>query len=511
MKTKFVRFAIVLALLTLGTFNPPLFTACAQDTAFTYQGRLNDGTNPANGEYDFQFYLRDTGSGGNPVGPTNGIGVVGVTNGLFTVTLDFGNQFPGDDRWLEIGVRTNHAASFVTLAPRQKMTPAPYAIFANTASNLPSSAQLNVTGLTIRNNVSGAPNVIGGASDNYVSGGVVGATIAGGGAVNYFGGIYSNTVTVDFGTVSGGYDNTASGAEATVSGGDGNTASESDATVSGGEDNTASGEDAMVSGGVDNTASGDFSFAAGQEAQAVHDGSFVWADASGGIFSSTAPNQFSVRASGGIRFAGDLQFSGGNAYHNLSMSGGNSTGYLYGSYPALGDGIHLGYNWFYDANGAGRIINNGGGTSRLSMDYGEVVVAVGDVGAAPTATRIDVTTSGVAVYGTFDNHSDRNEKQDFEPVSSSHVLDEVLRLPVSEWSYKVDPKTRHIGPVAQDFYSVFNIGTDDKHIAPIDEGGLAFAAIQGLDQKLEKQRAENAELKQRLETLEKIILHQKSN
>ena len=76
------------------------------------------------------------------------------------------------------------------------------------------------------------------------------------------------------------------------------------------------------------------------------------------------------------------------------MSGGNSTGYLYGSYPALGDGIHLGYNWFYadDANGAGRIINNGGGTSRLSMDYGEVVVAAGDVGAAPTATRIDVTT-----------------------------------------------------------------------------------------------------------------------
>ena len=83
--------------------------------------------------------------------------------------------------------------------------------------------------------------------------------------------------------------------------------------------------------------------------------------------------------------------------------------------------------------------------------------------------------------------------------------------PVSEWSYKVDPKTRHIGPVAQDFYSVFKIGTDDKHIAPIDEGGLAFAAIQGLDQKLEKQRVENAELKQRLEALEKIILHQKSN
>ena len=97
------------------------------------------------------FYLRDTGSGGNPVGPTNGIGVVGVTNGLFTVTLDFGNQFPGDDRWLEIGVRTSHAASFVTLAPRQENDASAVCYFLPTRRAiclLP--AQLNVTGLTIR-------------------------------------------------------------------------------------------------------------------------------------------------------------------------------------------------------------------------------------------------------------------------------------------------------------------------------------------------------------------------
>jgi hypothetical protein len=105
----------------------------SQGTAFTYQGRLNDGTNPANGSYDFQFYLRDDGSGGNPVGITNNVGGVDVTNGLFTVTLDFGNQFSGADRWLEIGVRTNGVASFVTLSPRQKLTPTPYAIFASTA------------------------------------------------------------------------------------------------------------------------------------------------------------------------------------------------------------------------------------------------------------------------------------------------------------------------------------------------------------------------------------------
>ena len=71
----------------------------------------------------------------------------------------------------------------------------------------------------------------------------------------------------------------------------------------------------------------------------------------------------------------------------------------------------------------------------------------------------------------------------------------------------------HRLPVAQDFYSVFNIGTDDKHIAPIDEGGLAFtAAIRGWIKNLKNSAAENAELKQRLEKRwKKIILHQKSN
>ncbi len=53
-----------------------------------------------------------------------------VSNGLFTSTLDFGNQFPGADRWLEIAVRTNGGGAFSTLAPRQALTPTPYAIFA---------------------------------------------------------------------------------------------------------------------------------------------------------------------------------------------------------------------------------------------------------------------------------------------------------------------------------------------------------------------------------------------
>src|SRR6516225_2221736 len=96
----------------------------AQGTAFTYQGRLNDGTSPANGNYDMQFYLRNAAVAGSPVGNTNTVAPVQASNGLFTVTLDFGpGIFSGSSLWLEIGVRTNGSlAAYATLSPRQQLT-----------------------------------------------------------------------------------------------------------------------------------------------------------------------------------------------------------------------------------------------------------------------------------------------------------------------------------------------------------------------------------------------------
>ena len=114
--------------------------AAAQGTAFTYQGRLNDGTNLANGSYDLKFSLFDNALTGNRIGSSLIVAPAGVTNGLFTVTLDFGANFPGASRWLEIGVRTNGSvASYATLSPRQQLTPAPYAI---TAENIEPGAGL---------------------------------------------------------------------------------------------------------------------------------------------------------------------------------------------------------------------------------------------------------------------------------------------------------------------------------------------------------------------------------
>ena len=108
----------------------------AQGTAFTYQGRLNDNGNPASGTYDLQFTLRDALTAGNVIGSSLTNSTVAVSNGLFTVTVDFGGGvFSGAARWLEIGVRTNGSVSaYTTLSPRQPITSTPYAIQAASAT-----------------------------------------------------------------------------------------------------------------------------------------------------------------------------------------------------------------------------------------------------------------------------------------------------------------------------------------------------------------------------------------
>ena len=543
-----------------------------QGTAFTYQGRLNDGGAPANGNYDLRFILYDSSVGGNQQGPILTNAATAVNSGLFTVTLDFSNQFPGAARWLDIAVRTNGNGTFTALNTRQLLAPTPYAITANSASNLlgtlpavqlpaavvtNNSTGVNLAGTFTGNganltnvpaaslgglgaagfwktggnggttpgvnfvgttdnvplelwvngsrafrlepNTNGAPNVIGGAAVNFVStnnpyAATEGATIAGGGGAgpDFFVGSTVNTTNGIYAPF------------ATVGGGGGNVVS-------------ANAPWATVPGGYFNYASGACSFAAGGNAQATGHNSFVWSDGGppfyGPPFTSTANGQFAVRAYGGVWLEADVQIGTGTSdYRKLALGGGNSTGFLYGSYPKWGDGIHLGYNYYADASGADWIPATDGPTSRLSVGYGYVGIYIGGVNTAPNTQRLLANSSGVTVNGSFSNQSDRNAKQDFASISPAEILDKVARLPVSEWSYKEDPATRHVGPVAQDFYSLFSLGIDDKHITPLDEGGVALAAIQALNQKLEATRAEikrrdaeNAELKRRLEKLEQLI------
>ena len=343
MKSKLLTLG-VLALLS--TINYQL-TAGPLGTAFTYQGRLNDGANPAQGIYNLRFALYDALSGGAQVGSTLTNSATGVTNGYFTVTLDFGAQFDGNARWLEIGARVNGGGAFTTLAPRQPLTPAPYALYApnagaaatansvaavnvtgtlglaqlpgavvtNTATGVnlngsfsgngagitavdaalldglhgsafwklagnagttPGTAFLGTTdnqplelkvngmrGLRLEPGTYGAPNLIGGSPDNWVADGVMGATIAGGGAADLGGGSFSNTVASLFGTVGGGMANTIKpwtdkpAGFSTIGGGRQNEiqADVSSSTIGGGTQNTIQNDAgfATIGGGNTNT------------------------------------------------------------------------------------------------------------------------------------------------------------------------------------------------------------------------------------------------------------------
>jgi len=92
--------------------------------------------------------------------------------------------------------------------------------------------------------------------------------------------------------------------------------------------------------------------------------------------------------------------------------------------------------------------------------------------------------------GVWTSVSDRNAKEDFKAITPGDVLSKVLSLPITQWKYKVEPAgLKHIGPVAQDFHAAFGLGDSDKAIGTVDESGVALAAIQGLNQKVDEKDA----------------------
>lgn len=164
MKVNSKILTVSIAFVILSILNSQYSSALAQGTAFTYQGRLNDSGSAANGIYDLRFGIYDASTGGNQAGNFITNSAVGVTNGLFTTTLNFGGIFTGTNYWLDIGVRTNGASAFTALTSRQPLTPIPYAIQANNA-NVANS----LPALQIQQNSDGAPNIIGGSPLNFVS------------------------------------------------------------------------------------------------------------------------------------------------------------------------------------------------------------------------------------------------------------------------------------------------------------------------------------------------------
>src|SRR5438552_4142304 len=122
--------------------------ASAQSTALTYQGRLNDGGAPANGVYDLEFRVFDAFSGGSQQGGTVTVYDLGITNGLFSATLDFGSApfNGGANRWLNVAVRPGASAgAYTNVAPRQPITATPYAITSGNVTGTVAASQLSGT------------------------------------------------------------------------------------------------------------------------------------------------------------------------------------------------------------------------------------------------------------------------------------------------------------------------------------------------------------------------------
>jgi hypothetical protein len=369
-------------------------------------------------------------------------------------------------------------------------------------------------------------STIGGGYGNS-AGGVItntsisGATVAGGVsnradcAYSFIGGGKNNLVldtlttpiaTSPYAVIAGGEANTVDSYGSTsdhsaIGGGYANQVQASDySVISGGYNNNIYfGNWSVIPGGQYNVVGGNYSFAAGQSASTYNNGTFIWSDSTAGTFSSTGDNQFCVRAHGGIQVEGSTSMF----FTTTTRQMLNLFGIQYGI------GVQSSTEYFRSASDfcwfKGGVHNNaqhnpGGGTEMMRLDG----------------------SGNLNISGGFGSLSDRNAKEKFEPVRPRDVLEKVTTLPVSRWSYKTDPDTRHVGPMAQDFYAAFSVGTDNKHIGLGDEGGVALAAIQGLNEKVEsenaflreqlnREQAENTELKERLDRLEKLILSKNSN
>jgi hypothetical protein len=488
-----------------------LVQAASPGTAFTYQGRLFIGDVPANGLYDLQFTNYDAATGGSALGGFN-TNALPVTNGLFTVTLDFGAVFDGTPRWLEISERTNNVGAFGTLAPRQLLAAAPYATYAASAGTVP--------GLTIVQNADGAPNVIGGSSVNWVASGVEGATISGGGATNYGGSLYTNSVSADFGTIGGGERNNiqANAYRSTIGGGERNNiqANAYESTIGGGGDNQiqTGADHATVGGGSGNdiNTNAAYAFIGGGEYNLIdHDATSATIGGGGGIGgpggNQIGANSLSATIGGGHQ--NTIQANSGYA----TIGGGSrntiETNAEYATIP--GGKLNIATNYAFAAGNQAQAIHTGAFVWADSTDASFSSTATNQFAVRATGGFAFFTsTSGGATLaagsGSWTSMSDRNAKENFAPLNPQSVLAKVAALPLSTWNYKAqNPAIRHLGPMAQDFKAAFGVGETDTGITGVDADGVALAAIQGLNQKLEETRAENADLRARLEKLERLV------
>jgi hypothetical protein len=437
------KFTILALLFVLGVQLSP---ALAQEsTAFTYQGQLHDGSTNANGAYTMIFALYSAPSGGNQIGgsSTNQLTLV---NGLFTVNLDFGNAFDGHARWLDITVTNGGVTQ--TLTPRVQLLPAPYAQFATAAGNAENLA--NGSWSANVGNYQSYSNIFGIYANNSLVLGLStnGVVVSGGLQADQLGIGNDYNIGVD-----------GNGGLALYTGNSNADLTINNLTLNGNTLQFPAQQGANISVGTN----GDFTFDGNVKITSLGN---LTLPVPGGSVTISANNQ-GINVNGITLNTNGIILPGSD--RNRSITTTTAGIVLDGATVSENTGVTL-------PNAAGNRVMS---AFSQGMNF------------------------NCPVYATaFNNSSDRNIKEQFQPVNPADVLDRVANLPITSWNFKQDAATRHIGPMAQDFYSAFNVGTDERHIATVDEGGVALAAIQGLNEKL---KAEAAEKDSQIKALEKRL------
>jgi len=532
----------------------------ASAAPFVYQGSLSDGGQPANGRYDLQLQLYRSENGFDPIGATITVPGVDVRAGVFRVEADVAAPAGAERAYVSVGVRESGigAKAFATLPGREPVALATAAIgacwsstgdagsdpatnFIGTTDNQPFVIRVNNQRIASFAQATDATNILmgwygntigtstrasvisggGGAgtfvtSPNKIGNGNEYATIAGGRANQIADGAYAATI-------GGGDTNKVSGNGNVVAGGRENQAAGMTSTIAGGAFNRTFGSYATVPGGASNVAGGTASFAAGFGAVVRaptgtpsvstsadgdgDEGTFVWADNSAeGVFVSTGPNQFLVRAAGGVGIntttmgaaatlnGGELIVkNGGDNNTDLVMMGGNNRGFRMTSVP--------------------------NGSNQSIFQLAELDARTGSPSNNPVL-QISAAGDTLVKGGAVGTLSDRRLKKNIEAIEGP--LDRMLALRGHMFEY-LDPSASmsepgpRMGFVAQEvaevlpgwvheagdgYYLVKPIGFEALTVEALRElQARSEAAAQAAEARIEALARDNAELRAMVERL----------
>ena len=387
------------------------------------------------------------------------------------------------------------------------------------------------------NTVNNTHSVVGGGESNISSGEQ--STVGGG---------KENTASGNHATVAGGYNNVASDLNSTVGGGISNEATAYAATVGGGRWNMARGEYSVVGGGGgynspdSNLAGGDYSVVGGGRAN-IADSLYStigggYGNTAGGVYSTIGGGTGNITYNFYSSVCGGVQNTAGGSQSSVGGGFGNGA---YGARSTISGG------WYNTINGDQSTVCGGynnsidglrscilGGYSNdigVDADYSLAFGRAVSIDSSFQVVFFDGTYSGrfglnrdeinggishpihvgtsasngngahLTAGGTWTNGSSHEFKENFKVLDPDELIDKIFSLDITSWNY-IDSDEKHIGPMAEDFVSAFDVGTiresdgqrENQYLAAGDVAGIALAGIQALLDKIEELEKRIAEL-----------------